>query len=122
MVSPIRPPLSSVRVVELRSQAVLSADEIAELLRGSRTRFLDRRRELYAAGFPRPLEGFGLKWSAAAVFRFLDGAPGGEGDGDSGGGDGLGTAVVSPDDEERELRRARRRQAASQIASAGRAA
>lgn len=57
----------------MTEHAVLTAAEVARLLRyRTAARFYDRRRELEAAGFPRPLPGLGrLRYSRVAVEAWL---------------------------------------------------
>ena len=52
---------------------VLTLDEMLAVLRLSRRAWKDRKRGLYAAGFPQRLPGLGHRWSHAAVRAWVDG-------------------------------------------------
>lgn len=60
-----------VAVHEPAQPAVLTAGQVAFLLRCSEDTFRNKRRRLEAAGFPRKLPGC-ARWSRAAVLRWIE--------------------------------------------------
>ncbi len=56
----------------MTARAILTAPQVALLLARSVTWFYRNRATLEEKGFPRPVDGLGMRWDSAAIHRWLD--------------------------------------------------
>lgn len=54
------------------TREILTAPQVAALLKRSLAWFQRNRASLEAKGFPGPIDGLGMRWDSAAIGRWLD--------------------------------------------------
>jgi predicted DNA-binding transcriptional regulator AlpA len=56
----------------MTGREILTAPQVARLLARSVTWFYRNRATLEGKGFPRPVDGLGMRWDSVAIHRWLD--------------------------------------------------